>query len=261
MIGFTPAEFNQVREAIAAAHLFMQAICPVLKQRHTALNKDQRNLLQFAPEAVAQAFNAIALITHRENRDPDAVDERPAIKLQDIDTEAMRDELENVSALILPDLVYQMVCALGELPMYHELITAEPLTTHRAAKLMAWSWEGGRRYGLQQALAIIDTTTTEFKTGTDAVLTAALNATLDLPNPELPFKPSSESPDGAAPSTIGANGEERSPGAAGESGQHPRAEIIPFEYPNAEQVTADLDRVKELAEEQAEKHSHEPTVN
>lgn len=261
MIGFTPAEFNQVREAIAAAHLYCQAVSPLLKARHTMMNKDQRQLAQFAPQAVAEGFNTIALITHRENRDPDAVDARPAIKLQDIDTEAMRDELENVSALVLPDLVYQMVCALGELPMYHELITAEPLTTHRAAMLMAWTFEAGRRYGLQQALAIIDTTTTEFKTGTDAVLTAALNATLDLPSPELPFKPRSESPDGAAPSTIGANGEERSPGAAGESGQHPRAEIIPFEYPSAD----DLDRV---AAEQAaadattgEPSDHKPTVN
>ena len=261
MIQFTPDEFQKVREAIASAHLLIQAVAPLLKQRHTYLNRDQRNLLTYSESAVPAAFNIIAAITHRENRDPDAVDARPAIKLQDIDTEAMRDELENVSALVLPDLVYQMVCALGELPMYHELITAEPLTTHRAAILMAWTFEAGRRYGLQQALAIIDTTTTEFKTGTDAVLTAALNATLDLPSPELPFKPSSESPDGAAPSTIGANGEERSPGAAGESGQHPGAEIIPFEYPTAEQVTADLERVKELSQEQAEKHSNKPTVN
>jgi hypothetical protein len=200
MIGFTPAEFNQVRESIAAAHLFMQALGPVLKQRHTALNKDQRNLLQFAPEAVAQGFNTIALITHRENRDPDAVDARPVTRLQDIDTEAMRDELENVSALVLPDLVYQMVCALGELPMFHDTITSEPLTTHRAAMLMAWSWEGGRRYGLQQSLAILDTTTTEFKTGTEAVLTAALNSALDLPSPEAEHKPGEVVPIDGAPS-------------------------------------------------------------
>jgi hypothetical protein len=261
MIQFTPAEFNQVREAIAAAHLYCQAIGPLLKARHTALNKDQRNLLQFAPEAVAQGFNTIAAITHREHRDPDAVDERPAIKLQDIDTETMRDELENVSALVLPDLVYQMVCALGELPMYHELITAEPLTTHRAAKLMAWSWEGGRRYGLQQALAILDTTTTEFMTGTDAVLTAALNATLDLSNPELPFKPSSESPDGAAPSTIGANGEERSPGAALDGSGQGEAKIIPFEYPDASEL--DKPGAASAAQLDAEdQHGHrKPQVN
>jgi len=206
MIGFTPAEFNQVREAIAAAHLFMQALGPVLKQRHTALNKDQRNLLQFAPEAVAQGFNTIALITHRENRDPNAQEEESPTKLTDIDTEAMRDELENVSALVLPDLVYQMVCALGELPMFHHTLTFEPLTTHRAAMLMAWSWEGGRRYGLQQALAILDTTTTEFKTGTEAVLTAALNSALDLPSPE----PASDA-----------------------------GKVIPFEYKTAEQVEAE----------------------
>ena len=227
MIQFTPDEFQKVREAIASAQLLIQAVAPLLKQRHTYLNRDQRNLLTYSESAVPAAFNIIAAITHRENRDPDAVDARPAIKLQDIDTEAMRDELENVSALVLPDLVYQMVCALGELPMYHELITAEPLTTHRAAMLMAWTFEAGRRYGLQQALAIIDTTNTEFKTGTDAVLTAALNATLALPSPELPFKPSSESPDGAAPSTIGANGEERTTEETDDDGgAMPRPKLI-----------------------------------
>jgi len=261
MIQFTPKEFSQVREAIAAAHLYMQAINPMLKQRRAALNIDQRAMVKLAPEAVAEGFNIMAMITHRENRDPESLEAMQPTKLTDIDTVAMRDELENVSALVLPDMVYQMVCALGELPMFHDTITSEPLTTHRTAMLMAWSWEGGRRYGLQQSLAILDTTTTEFKTGTEAVLTAALNSALDLPSPELPFKPSSESPDGAAPSTIGANVEERSPGASGESDQHTRAQIIPFKYPSAEQVTADLDRVKELAEEQAEKHSHEPTVN
>jgi hypothetical protein len=121
-------------------------------------------------------------------------------KLTDIDTVAMRDELENVSALVLPDLVYQMVCALGELPMFHDTITSEPLTTHRTAMLMAWSWEGGRRYGLQQSLAILDTTTTEFKTGTEAVLTAALNSALDLPSPEAEHKPGEVVPIDGAPS-------------------------------------------------------------
>jgi hypothetical protein len=261
MIQFTPAEFNQVREAIAAAHLYCQAIGQLLKARHTILNKDQRNLAQLAPEAVAQGFNTIAAITHRENRDPDAEDTRPATKLTDIDTEAMRDELENVSALVLPDLVYQMVCALGELPMYHETITAEPLTTHRAAMLMAWSWEGGRRYGIQQAMAILDNTVSDFKAGTDAILNSTLNATLDLPTPELPFKPSSESPDGAAPSTIGANGEERSPGAALDGSGQGEAKIIPFEYPDASEL--DKPGAASAAQLDAEdQHGHrKPQVN
>ena len=227
MIQFTPDEFQKVREAIASAHLLIQAVAPLLKQRHTYLNRDQRNLLTYSESAVPAAFNIIAAITHRENRDPESEAAAPPNKLADIDVRAMRDELENVSALVLPDLLYQMVCALGELPMYHNLITSEPLTTHRAAQLMAWTFEAGRRYGLQQALAIIDTTTTEFKTGTDAVLTAALNATLDLPSPELPFKPSSESPDGAAPSTIGANGEERTTEETDDDGgAMPRPKLI-----------------------------------
>ena len=43
MIQFTPDEFQKVREAIASAHLLIQAVAPLLKQRHTYLNRDQRN--------------------------------------------------------------------------------------------------------------------------------------------------------------------------------------------------------------------------
>jgi hypothetical protein len=243
MIGFTPAEFNQVREAIATAHLYCKVITPLLKARHTMMDKDQRNLTQYTPQVVAEGFNTIARITHRENRDPDALDTRPATKLTDIDTEAMREELENVSTLVLPDLVYQMVCALSELPMFHMIITKEPLTTHRAAILMAWAFEGGRRYGLQQALAILDTTTTEFKTGTEALLITALDGTLELPAPQLPFTSRSESPDGAAQST-GIDG----------SSQHTRSEVIPFAYPSID----DLDRA---AEEQATAIAINPDIN
>ena len=96
----------------------------------------------------------------------------------------MRDEMENVSALELPDLVYEMVCALGELPMYHALITTEQLTTHRAARLMAWTWESGRRYGIQQAMVILDSTTDEFKKATGAILDTALNGILEIPGIE-----------------------------------------------------------------------------
>lgn len=187
MIGFTPAEFDQVREGIVAAHLYCQAINPLLKSRHMTLNKDQRVLSQLTPDAVAEAYKTIAAITHREGRDPESEDTRPPNKLDEIDSFAMRDELENVSALNLPDLVYQMLCALRELPMFIETNKLVAVSDDATGRLMAWSFEAGRRYGVQQAIAILETTTNEFKTGTDAVLTAALNSSLDLPSPELPF--------------------------------------------------------------------------
>ena len=184
MIQFTPDEFQKVREAIASAHLLIQAVAPLLKQRHTYLNRDQRNLLTYSESTVPAAFNIIAAITHRENRDPESEAAAPPNKLADIDVRAMRDELENVSALVLPDLLYQMVCALGELPMYHNLITSEPLTTHRAAQLMAWTWEAGRRYGVLQSTAVFDSTILEYREAVDATLDATLNAPLDLPSLE-----------------------------------------------------------------------------
>lgn len=244
MINFTPDEFSGVREGISAAHLFVQALAPVLRQRHTALNKDQRNLLEAAPEMVANAFRTVAAVTHRENRDPEAVDARPATKLHEIDTVAMRDELENVSALVMPDLTHEMVCALNELPMFNNLVSVDKVTILRAAMLMAWSFEAGRRYGLQQALAIIETTTDEYKAATLGILATALNAPLDLPTPELPFAPGSERPNDTAPSTTVANDDAHAHHAAVASGHDREAEVIPFTYPSAK----DLDRV---AEEQA----------
>ena len=156
MIQFTPDEFQtRCARPSPAAHLSLPGRRPLLKaaahrpeQRPAQLTHLQRSAGR------AEGSTSSLLITHRENRDPESEAAAPPNKLADIDVRAMRDELENVSALVLPDLLYQMVCALGELPMYHNLITSEPLTTHRAAQLMAWTWEAGRRYGLQQALAI-----------------------------------------------------------------------------------------------------------
>jgi hypothetical protein len=224
MIGFTPAEFNQVREAIAAAHLYCQAISPLLKARHTMMNKDQRQLAQFAPQAVAEGFNTIALITHRENRDPDTLESQSPTKLTDIDRASFRDELENVSALALPDLVYEMVTALGELPMYHHTLTTEPFSATHAATLMAWTWESGRRYGIQQALAIIECTTREFANGTTAALTQVLDSALDLP---------------AAPTRdpIAANGDGTDRPGPTLVTDDARSTAEPFEYPDADAPT------------------------
>ena len=224
MIGFTPAEFHQLREAIAAAHLYCQAISPLLKARHTMMNKDQRQLAEFAPQAVAEGFNTIALITHRENRDPDTLQSQSPTKLTDIDRASFRDELENVSALALPDLVYEMVTALGELPMYHHTLTTEPFSATHAATLMAWTWESGRRYGIQQALAIIECTTREFANGTTAALTQVLDSALDLP---------------AAPTRdpIAANGDGTDRPGPTLVTDDARSTAEPFEYPDADAPT------------------------
>jgi hypothetical protein len=203
MIKFTPAEFNQVREAVSAAHMFNQFFIPLMKQHHIVLNKDQRNLLQFAPAEVALAFNTLALITHRVNRDTGSPDAITATKLTEIDTVAMRDELENVSALVLPDLDYQMNCAISELPMYSEIFMSTGMEVERTSKLMAWAWEGGRRYGLQQAIAIHECANKEYKDGVDAVLESALNATLDLPSTEPASGDGADAPGDGTPGATG----------------------------------------------------------
>jgi len=94
--------------------------------------------------------------------------------------------------------------------MYHETLTAEPITANSVARLMAWTWEGGRRYGVQQAMAILDSTTTEFKSGVDAVLNAALNGTLDLPSPEPEHRPGEVVPIDGGPGDLDESGDARS---------------------------------------------------
>jgi len=214
MIGFTPREFSQVREAIAAAHMFAQAFAPLLKQRHTTLNRDQRQLLTVAPGAIAEGFATVAAVTHRENRDPDAVEPKEAIKLTEIDTVAMRDELENVSALVLPDIAHEFACVLKELPMYDTAFTADEPEGERTARIMAWTWEAGRRYGMQQGIAVTEACLTEFATNLQAILVTALNATLDLPTPELPSTTATITPLKYPPADTDENGDARSMGAA-----------------------------------------------
>lgn len=214
MIDFTPAEFHQVREAVALAHVLIQSLAPTLKERHTYLNREQRQLVKAAPETFSRAFNLIAKITHRTNRDPEQLEAAAPTKLSEIDVTAMRDELENVSALQLPDLLNEMKATLAELPMFNDLVESSPLTSNHVAQLMAWTWEAGRRYGVQQGMVVIESSMNDYIVSLNAILDAALNGTLDLPSVEKKMTPGSESPDGAAPAPLDATGETRSPGAA-----------------------------------------------
>ena len=220
MIAFTPDEFAKVRDAIAAAHLFQQAVCPLLKQRHTPLNRDQRQIMEAVRHDMPEAFAIVARITHREHRDPESIENQPAQKLTDIDKGTFRDELENVSALVLPDLVFEMLTALGDLPMYHHTLTTEPVTSQSVARLMAWAWEAGRRYGVQQTIAIVDSTTREFATGTIAALTTVLDCALDVPAAEAQDPTAKDGEGTARPGPTLVSEDERST-------------VQPFEYPEA----------------------------
>jgi hypothetical protein len=217
MIKFTPDEFEKVRDSIALAHLLIQSLAPMLKQRHSYLNREQRTLLDAAPRTLGDAFAIIAAITHREGRDLNSGDEPPVTKITDIDQLLLRDELENVSALVLPDLVNEMKLVLALLPMYKQeafSIRADEMPPDR---LMAWTWEAGRRYGVQQAIAIIDSCSTEFREGVCSVLGQALDGNLDLPSPELPFPAATDATGDAA--TV-----------EGAAVDHEASKVLPFTY-------------------------------
>ncbi len=204
MIQLTPEEFHKVREGVAGAHLLIQAIKPILKQRRTPMNKDLRNLLEIVPDTVGTAFVIISQVTQREAKAPSMPGEKPTANVGDIDTKVFMTEIENVSALYFPDLEDLMLKALEQLPLLNEGLSSSMAEGECAAKEMAWAWEAGRRYGVLQAIAVCDSTVQDFANGTTTALDAVLNSTMELPPPELPLQP---------------------------------AEIVPFEYPSADAAT------------------------
>ena len=188
MIRITVSEFNELREGIAGAHIFIQTMYPLLKARHTTLDKDQRNLLAVVPESVARAFNLAAVLTQRLQGKPGDPAAQLTLQITDLDVATIREEIENVSALNLPDLNTVMTLAFAELPglaTHNPHPDADPLEMGMALAIV---WEAGRRYGLQQAMAIFDNTSADYLTGTGQALQFALDSTLDLPAPELPLQ-------------------------------------------------------------------------
>lgn len=197
MIAITPEEFDVLCQGLAGAHLFAQSICPVLKQRQTALNKEQRELVNTAPRAISDAFALIRALNDRQQGEAQSPANTPTLDLVDIDILLFRAELEHVSALLLPDLDHEMTCCIEELHLATNLTADGDQAEDKTPRLMAIAWEAGRRYGLLTANSIVECTVTEFSNGTRLALDTALNSALSLPGllrkdrdrEPLPFPP------------------------------------------------------------------------
>jgi len=216
MIQISEIEFDAICQGLAGAHMLIQRIHPVLNQRHVALDKEQRELLKTAPAATSNAFTLIRTIAGREQSRQRNIQNTPMLMLSDLDTKLMRSELENVSALEMPDLTNEMNCAIDELPMLAEIALGGFSNDQGAAKLMAIAWGAGRRYGILQACAIFSNTIDEFREGTELSFETALNQGLTLP------------------------GIETEPGAG--------PQLVRHDYNPSQQTLDELDRVKDLAE-------------
>lgn len=181
MIGLTPEEFNQIREAIAGGHLFAQTFQPKIKQRHMQLDKGEKNLLELVPKMLAAAFSTIAQVTNRENRDPAGRTQTVLGRIEEIDKIALRDELQNVSALDLSDIEYEMRSALPKVLELENIILSGQSAEAAADRIAAIAWEAGRRYGISQAVALVHATTEDYVETTKQILDGAYNSKLDLP--------------------------------------------------------------------------------
>ena len=195
-VRITPKEWFTMREGIAGAHLMIQAFGALISRHRHEHEKGQRELLQIAPQSMANAFVTSTIVTNREARQGHEEDEQPTQVLTDLDIPTFRDELENISALALLDLEHEMTCAINELPgiasAYYGTETGLKTTAH----LMAVCWEAGRRYGVMQSLAVHNALLQDVQNSSAASFDSILNSTLELPaQMDLPITPTADAGD------------------------------------------------------------------
>ena len=195
----TEPQFAAVQQAIAGSHLLYQRLIPALKKMRAGLDKETRKLELAAVEAIRTGYAVIAELSADDATAPADMSNLPAQPIADIDPKVFRNELENVSALNLPDLEHEMTCALLELPAYTEAFDTPENMVPKVAKLLAWAWEAGRRYAFIEALAVFTAVTEEFTEGTKLILEAARDRSLDLPAPETESADTAETIDPAKP--------------------------------------------------------------
>ncbi len=189
MITLTKEQFNLLREAISGAHLTQQSLYPLLKERHVALDKKQRQLLEAVPPTVDGAFELVVALTAKQNASPGGPDELPTIRINDIDVAIFRAELENIAALNSPDLDRLMIDAIMDTTSLNDIVCTTELRHVAAARIGAIAWEAGRRYGVMQALAIITGCIDEYREATGTLLQQALDSTMELPPLQVESEP------------------------------------------------------------------------
>jgi hypothetical protein len=187
--------FAAIREGLAAATRLALWAIPLLTGARVALNKETRKCINAATAPILGAFDVALSIHARLNETPPDFTQRVPEPLQEIDIDTMRGELENVSALINPDLIVEMRSALTELPIYASQCLAHNFTAAEAAPIVAWAWEAGRRYGMIESISIFDSLTQEFSTASTEILLDARDRNLDISTGETPIAEPGPPPD------------------------------------------------------------------
>lgn len=184
MIYITKEQFLEIRTALSAAHLYHQMAAPIFKARKIKFERDQREILQQAPELITEAFKLIAEISHREETGEKGRSEKLLFKLNEIDAAILAEDLDNVSALDLTELQDTIQAAAeGSITAFSERLKLGKDGADRF-ELLAIGFEGGRRYGIGQALAIFECMSQEWAQSVVAAYGEALNSGLELGAPE-----------------------------------------------------------------------------
>lgn len=176
---FTDEQFTTLREGISAAKLLIDRLLPALAARHAFLPQSAKWIVKTAPEPIKEAFNVLIDAITAGDRVPPTDDTPGPEQKVEFDVKLIRNELENVCALVLPDLAYELQCALAELPGFAEHTRIKGTPCESEVKITTWAWEAGRRYGLMEAIAVCNGTFNAAHGFTTATLEATRDRRLD----------------------------------------------------------------------------------
>jgi hypothetical protein len=179
MIQLTEQEFATLREGMAAAKLLVDRLLPAIRAHRMALPKEAKWISGVATEPILTAFQLFIDAAAADDRKLTITDKPGPEQQVEFDIPMIRNELENVCALVLPDLQYEFACALAELPGLNSMSATPDKPDSREARLATTCWEAGRRYGLMEAIAVCNGTLSTARDFTQATLEATRDRSLE----------------------------------------------------------------------------------
>lgn len=173
-------KFDVLAEGIEAARVISFCLFPFLDEAKFRLPRQVIEILPSVERAVRRAYVIVkeAALTGVAEGRGEALG--PNTQGGGIDSVLLRTELENISALTLPDLKYEMQVACEELPAWEYACHRENIAPPQIAEMLAWACEAGRRIGIAEATQILEHEFSDALETSLSRLTAELDRNLGL---------------------------------------------------------------------------------
>ena len=195
MYQITDEQFSILREGLAAGKLLIDKLLPELKAHRMVIPNTVRWIGTTAPAPLHEAYNELFDIERAHSAGVDVEEKPESNDKVDFDVKMIRNELENVCAIVIPDLFYEFAVMARELPTLSRYFFEHSIKTEDMGEPLTWAFETGRRYGLLEAIAVAsgtydtakDFTVSQLETQRDKTLEQDFIITKNEDDPKTPF--------------------------------------------------------------------------